>query len=866
MFTDIEGSTRLHQRLGPLFKTLIAEHDGLLGGVIASAGGVVVRSMGDGVFAAFADAVGAVKAAAEIQRLVAAHQWPDRAELKVRIGLHRGDAEVSGADYVALAVHQAARVSAAAHGGQVLATPSAVEGVVLPSATSLRRLDRYQLKDFDDPVELCQLVIDGLPDEFPPVRARPERAHNLPEVLTAMVGRDLEVSELLELVSDRRLVTVVGPGGVGKTRLAVELVATLASRVAGGVWVVLLANLATPTSLAAHLAAALGIKEIADGSPVDAVAGWVGDREVMLVIDNCEHVSAAASDAIADLLGRCASLRVLATSREPLHVPGEAIWRLDPLTLPPPEVPDDPQSLLGYESVQLLVARVAAARPGFVLDRRNAAAVRSICVELDGLPLALELAAARAAHLSLGDLAERLTERFKLLKTDLRGGREAHKTLLATLQWSYELLDDDERAAFRFLSVFAAPFSIAAAEHVAGGRLAGSTDPVDAVGSLVNKSLLGLESSGPEVRYRMLVTVRAFARHQLEAAGELAAAKRLHLDYVVSATSGAPYRPDSLPLSVERVASVDELEEDLRAAFDTAVEVGERDRALVLAARYGRAAFLHSKWEGAIELLTRAIELGDEPTELFGWALYARGLINVVRQTIDTDAVRADATALIALGDSVGSEFHACGWHLLGDLGIISGRPEAAAAAYNAALQTAEDLKQVASLRRGIALAASMQGDVAAAREEYRDAVAVYRDIADNFEVARTQLVLGPLLDLTEGGRILIEAIEASVELSAHAQVCQGLAGLAALAFDGDAHLAAYLYGAAEGYAERHRLSLDSGLIRVLLGEQLPHLRERLTATVDDPSMAAHRAEGKAAAVADAVIRFSEFAQVTGSD
>jgi predicted ATPase/class 3 adenylate cyclase len=533
LFSDIEGSTRLVKALRERYPQVLAEHRRLVRAAIAAHGGSEVDTQGDAFFAAFGGATQAVLCALDIQRALAGHGWPGGVQVRVRLGVHTGQAVRAGGAYTGLAVHRAARICAAASGDQVLisqATQTLIEDEeeAEPGFT-LIEVGEYRLKDLDRPVRLFQLAAAGLEAPALPGRGRqaghpggPDAVvHGLPAALTSFIGRAGPVREVTTLLGKHRLVTVTGPGGSGKTRLAGEVARRVAGRFADGAWLVELAPVQDPAQVPGVVAAALGVRE-QPGVPVaGTLARVLARRQVLLVLDNCEHVLGAAAGLCAELLAACDDLRILATSREGLRVAGEARYRLGPLAVPDPgDLADAAQA----EAVALFADRARQADAHFTLDDQSGPVVARLVARLDGMPLAIELAAARAEALGVSGLLDRLEDRFALLDGGDRLAPPRQRSLAAAVEWSYQLLEENERQSFREVSVFPGPFTLEGAEAVAG------TGAGPAVLRLVDCSLLGPPRTGADgrVRYGMLDTLRTYGTRLLAEAGELdGAAKAL---------------------------------------------------------------------------------------------------------------------------------------------------------------------------------------------------------------------------------------------------------------------------------------------------------------------------------------------------
>lgn len=451
LFSDIEGSTWLLQALGEAYGEVLAGHHRLLREVWPAHGGVEVDTVGDAVFVAFADPTQALGAAGAAQSALSAHTWPPGGEVRVRMGVHTGSPRVRDRNYWGIDVHYAAQLCSAAHGGQVLVSESTA-GLV---DAALEDLGEHALKNFPSPRRLFHLLVDGRgKDCFPAPRTRRSGKTNLPDQLSTFVGREGELVRLRGLLATARLVTLTGAGGVGKTRLALQVGAELLDGTGDGVWFVNLAPLADPALVATTLAKALGVSVQPGRDVLDALGDALSGREVLIVLDNCEHVVDAAATVVAGLLGRCPGVSVLATSREPLRIAGEHVYRVPSLSTPPEDV-EDLSRVEDSEAVQLFTARAAQQRPGFAVSSENAAAVARVCRRLDGIPLAIELAAVRLRSMSIADLDARLDHRFSLLKAATRTAVPRQQTLLSLIDWSYDLLSEPERAVLMRLAVFA---------------------------------------------------------------------------------------------------------------------------------------------------------------------------------------------------------------------------------------------------------------------------------------------------------------------------------------------------------------------------------------------------------------------------
>jgi predicted ATPase/class 3 adenylate cyclase len=589
LFTDIEGSTRLVQDLGPAaYAELLERHNAILREAFAEHGGIERGTQGDSFLELFTEAPAAVAAAVEAQRALHAATWADGAEVRVRMGLHSGLGTLGGDDYVGVDVHRAARIAAAAHGGQVLvsdATRSLVEGH-LPNGVELLPLGEHELRDVARPEPIYQVLGEGLRAEFPPLTSAGGSSRgNLPPRLTSFIGRDVELDELARLLDSNRLLTLVGPGGTGKTSLAVELLRREADRFRDGTWFVALETVHDAELVAGVLAATFGLVSGGISTTVEERLGrFLAARSLAVVVDNVEQVLEAAP-LLPRLLRVSPGLSIVATSRAPLRVAGEQEFPVPPLAVPPRGQSID--AARANDAIRLFEDRAARVRPGYQLTAEDVDAVAEICRRLDGLPLGIEIAASRMALLPARDIADRLGRRLDLPGTGSRDAPERQRTLQAAIAWSYDLLREPERRLLERLSAFAGSFAVSEAEAVAGPAEELGIDVMDGVSTLVDHSLVQPAPSALGARFRLLTTVRMFAAERLAEGGAGADLRRRHATtYLAVAEAIAPHLPG--PNQVPRLDRLAEEQDNLRAAVDWAITTGEVDLAQRLAAAQWR--------------------------------------------------------------------------------------------------------------------------------------------------------------------------------------------------------------------------------------------------------------------------------------
>ena len=530
LFTDIEGSTQLWEHYPEPMQAALVRHDTLLRAAIENHQGRFIKTTGDGLHAVFDSASDGAAAVVAGQRALRAEAWGATGPLKVRMALHTGEAEAREGDYYGPNVNRAARLMSLGAGGQILMSAVTAELVQgrLAAELALRDLGDHRLKDLVRPEHVFQLVAPDLPADFPPLRSLNAFPNNLPVQLTSFIGRERELADAKRLLMSTRLLTVIGPGGTGKTRLSLQLAADCLPAFADGVWVVELAPLADPALVLQTIASALGVREQMGMPLMEACLNYLRAKHLLLMLDNCEHLVAACARLADQFLHASPGLKIIASSREPLGIPGETVFRVPSLALPDPAQVTR-AAVAPFESVQLFLERAIAANPKLTLTDKNAAAVVQICRRLDGIPLALELAAARVSVFSLEQIAARLDDRFKLLTAGSRTALPRQQTLRALIDWSFDILGEPERALLERLSVFSGGWTFEAAEAVSP-----DLDVLNLLSQLVNKSLVVMEDESGETRYGLLETIRQYAREKLQAAGELETARDRHLDYFVS--------------------------------------------------------------------------------------------------------------------------------------------------------------------------------------------------------------------------------------------------------------------------------------------------------------------------------------------
>ncbi len=591
--TDIEGSMSMARSLGPGWDVLNATHADHIRDAVEGHGGVLVRTEGDAIFAVFTDAGAAVAAAVDGQRRIDGHPWPPETPVRVRMGLHTGEAHHAGGDYGGFEVNRAARIAATGHGGQIVLSEPARALVAdgLPDGILIRDLGAHVLRDVPRAERLYQLDVPGLRSDFPPLRTASAAPGNVPLPLTSFIGREQELVELGQLLERHRLLTITGPGGIGKTRLAIELAQRQRDAAPDGTWFVALDEVDDAAVVRSAIARTIGLFDGPERSAADALLPYLADRSALLILDNFEHLVGATADVTA-ILRASAATRVVVTSRAPLRIAGEQEYPVHPLET----AASGPQ-----ESVDLFVDRAQRVRPGFEAGQ-DGTIVAEICELLDGLPLGIELAAARTSLLPLPAIRDRLGARLPLPGPGLRDVPDRQRTLEGAISWSYALLAPERQRLLRELAVFEGGFDLEQVTAIQDGA-----DVLDGLLDLVDQSLLMREPGG-DVRFRMLRTIGTFALRELEAEGRLPELRRRHaLAYLALAESAAPLLPGvDQPRWLERLG-LDHT--NLRAAMRWSIDAGDVDVALRLVAGSWRYWQLAGHLAEGVELADAAIAL-----------------------------------------------------------------------------------------------------------------------------------------------------------------------------------------------------------------------------------------------------------------
>ena len=852
LFTDIEGSTRLWEHDPTAMGGAVARHDALVRGVIDRHSGYVFMTAGDAFCAAFQSADNALAAACDAQMAIAKEPWPPQAQIKVRMALHTGVPEVRDNGYFGPPLNRVARLLSAGHGGQILLSLAAEKLMRdrLPAGVGLRDMGERRLKDLVRAERVYALLLPGLPADFPPLKTLDARAQNLPIQLTSFVGREREMDEVKHLLGSSRLVTLIAAGGTGKTRLSLQVGADLIDEFADGVWFVELAPLRDARLVPQAVASALDVREESGGSLTSALIEKIDGKEMLLILDNCEHMVLACAELCEALLASCPGIRILDSSRELLRIAGETTYRVPSLPLPDPGTLPRAESLIRYAAVRLFVDRALTVNPSFQVTDANAPAVASGCRRLDGIPLALELAAARLRAMSAEELNRRLDKRFSLLTGGLRTALPRQQTLRALIDWSYDLLNSIEQTMYRRLAVFAGGWTLQAAEQVCSGEEVAEELVLDLLTSFVDKSLVVADERNGVTRYRMLETIREYARERLDQSNDRGALRDRHLAFYLALAEEAA--PDLVgPKQGEWLAQLDSERENLlvaHAACDHAENGGALGLRLVNALRrYWASRGLMVLGQRLIgEALARTGAQARDAARCR--ALFAAGQFDSFMGRYAESRPRLDES--LAIAREIGDEGLAASITTTLALATLGQGENAVARGYFeeaiALSRKTGNKRELAVALNGLAQLDRMEGALDAVDALYRQSLALMREIGDRESAAVMLLNLAIVAigrrSSTQARDILQEVFAISIEMQSvptgqcALDVCAALAAL-----HEEWKRTARFFGAVEAQAEQtayHRDPSDEAFLAPLITEA----RDRLGAGTFDGAAAEGRA------------------------
>ena len=770
LFTDIEGSTTLWDQYPEQMQSALARHDCIVRGAVIQHDGVVFKTIGDAFCAAFSSPAPAVSAAIAAQRALSAEPWPAPITIKVRMAIHSGVAELRDQDYFGPPLNRLARLLSIGHGGQVLVSEIAKDLCrdFPRDDVTLKPLGEFRLKDLGRSESVFQLLHADLALEFPPLRSTESFPTNLPAQLTSFVGRIREIEQITESLRKVRLLTLTGPGGCGKTRLSLQLGTDLTTQFGDGVWFVELAPVSDPLIVPQIVISALGMREYGEKPALQILSEHLRAKNLLLILDNCEHLLPACASLVDVLLRYCPRLKVLASSREALGLPGELTFPVPCLSLPAARQNVPLEQMGNYEAVQLFTERARLYLPSFEITQENAAALGSVCRRLDGIPLAIELAAARIRSLSLGEIDTRLDERFRLLTGGSRTLAPRQQTLRALIDWSYALLSPEEQSVLRRLSVFASGCSLKAAENVCATEAIKSCDVLDLVTSLVDKSLVVAERLGSSARYRLLETIREYGTHQLVESGHAESVRDRHLEFYLSLAREAQPNLKG-PNQISWFSQLECEHDNYRTALDWCFSEGRApQKGAELATALGWFWFVSGNWSEGTTWLNRSLEaLPSREAHLRAKALIMTAWIEIGR---DRNRARSLAEESLCLGKECGDDL-ICADALNFQSILTRERGDYEGARREAA--EALGLYEAAAVQVGVAHALNNLGRIANYQEHFDEAESFYlraldllREVGGQREITLTVSNMGYLYHSRQDDALAITYLSEGLQLA----------------------------------------------------------------------------------------------------
>ena len=751
LFTDIEGSTRLSQEFPDSYHAAFERHNEILQKAVEYNNGFVFKTAGDAFCCAFQKAEDAVKAAVDIQKSLSSENLTNPV-IRVRFGIHTGNSEWNGTDYMGyVTLARSARVMSAANAEQIIISNNTYElcrdkyDALKEKDVTFRDLGERRLKDLTQPMKLYQVLASGIPSEFPPLNTLDARPNNLPEQLTSFIGRFEEINKIKELLNQTRLLTLTGSGGSGKTRLAIQVAGDVIDDYSNGVWFIELASLSEGSLLPPAIAKEFGLKEEPDRSPEQTLREYLKDKEMLIILDNCEHLIAPCAELTESLLSNCPGLKIIATSREYLRCHGEQTHRVSSLECPDPKLKTTPEKLSQYEAVRLFIERALAVNSAFRVNNSNAAALAEICYQLDGIPLAIELAAARTKILNIEKIHERLNDRFRLLTGGKRTALPRQQTLSALIDWSYDLLSEEEKIMWNRLSIFSGGWKMEAAEEICPDEMISKHDVMDIISSLTEKSIIIYNEV--KARFSMLESIRQYGEEKNNEKRETEKLPDKHLHYYLKLAESANKKirePESLQI-------LDSESGNIEKSFKLAVENNYTEFGLRLAFAMGKYWQLRGYLSDGIRRFESVLPEKPEIKD----SIYCKVICqlgNFARLKGDVDRARKLIEESLQISRDMGDRSGIKDTLVrLGILEYDQGRFEEAAKSYEESLainRESGDKLSIAILLNNLGNVYSNQGDYSRAFKLYEESLATRREYGD---------VLGSAICLNNLGIIAYE-------------------------------------------------------------------------------------------------------------
>ncbi|MCY7362636.1 MAG: tetratricopeptide repeat protein [Ignavibacteria bacterium] len=768
LFTDIEGSTRLSQEFPETIHIALEKHHSILNEAVESWNGYVFEIVGDAFCCAFEKAEDAVKAAVEIQKKLSIEKWED-VIVKIRIGIHSGKAEWTGerySGYITLA--RTARLMSAANGEQIIISKDTFEISKdnISSQISFRDLGERRLKDVVHPIRLYQVSGQGLREDFPPLKTIDARPNNLPVQLTKFIGREKEMKEIKNLLSRSTLVTLLGSGGSGKTRLVLEVAEDVIDDFTNGVWFIELASITDPAFIIPEIASVFNLNSDGKKDLYEILKNYLREKEILLVLDNCEHLIHDCAKITEQLLGTCSKLKILASSRESLHIFGEATYSVPSLSMPDLKIKYTAETLSQYESVKLFIDRAISVNPDFKVTNSNAPALAQLCSELDGIPLAIELASARIRVLPVEKILERLNDRFKLLTGGKRNTLPRHQTLRALIDWSYDLLSDNEKLLLCRLSIFNGGWTLEAAENVCSDESLDEFEILDLLSNLLDKSLVKAYDTDFELRYTMLETIRKYGEEKLNESDEVIKVQEKYYNYFYKFAVDSEHKLTG-SLQKEYLLKMNSDYENMREVLNRSLQ-DNSESTLKISVALGKYWELRSYFSEGLNFLQKGLEINNKIDNLLKAKVYYWTGFYFTFQGKYIESKKYLEESLEMFVESESKEGKALTLMSLAAIAMFEGDYEKMESITNESLNISIEINNksfIAANLRAIAVSLMHQGNHDESGKRYEESLSIYRELGDQVQLAKIIGNFGALEYLKGNYEKAISYMEESLEL-----------------------------------------------------------------------------------------------------
>ena len=768
LFTDIEGSTKLAQDFPEAMPSALEKHNTILREAVESNNGFVFKISGDAFCCSFGNAEDAVKAALNAQILLNKEEWKD-AVIKVRMGIHSGNAEWNGTDYMGyVTLARAQRIMSSAYGGQILISENANEMFSENSAdpVEVRDLGNRRLKDLIQPVKLYQIMSSEIPSDFPALMTLDARPNNLPVQLTNFIGRETDIAEIKKILTNSRLLTLLGPGGTGKTRLSMQIAADMIDEYTNGVFIAEFASVSDPSLIIQTLMNSLGVNEVKGQSQDLSLSEFLKEKEMIIILDNCEHLVNECALLAEKILSKCQKLKIITTSREALNCSGEITYRVPPLSLPDPNKKISPEKLTHYEAVRLFIERALVINQEFRVTNENAPALAQICHQLDGIPLALELAAARVNVLTLDGINERLNDRFKLLTGGKRTALPRQQTLRALIDWSYDLLSENEKILLQRLSIFSGSWTYEAMEKICSDDVIEEFEILDMLGNLIDKSLVKVVESENIFRYTMLETIRKYGSEKLTGSGDKDELQLKYFDYFYKLAQDSEAGLSGTEQK-EWIKKMAQENENLRDSLNWSL-TNKPESSLIMSVAMGKFWELRSHFTEGLESLRKSIEISESADILWkAKAFYWTGFF-FIHQGKYAESKKYLNQCLGMFGEINDKDGVALTLLSLATIGLFENDYENLFSYSEKSLSISQEINNksyIARNKQNIAIGLMQQGEYEAARSKFEEGISVYRELKDHVLLAKIIGNIGALEYLLSNFDKARSAFEESLQI-----------------------------------------------------------------------------------------------------